>query len=143
VNAAFFKNPRQGMLLTSIAGPGANFVLAVAFALAAHALVLLPLPTPLEETVGLPLVLICRAGVFVNLILCVFNLLPIPPLDGSNVLAFFLPERLANAYLSLGRFGFLILIGLILISRFSGLNLVGGVILPLVAAMARLLGVTL
>jgi len=144
VNSRYFKDPRKGMLLTAIAGPATNFILAAAFALVIHIL------TSIEFTSGglaakiiVPTYLICQAGVFVNLILGVFNLLPIPPLDGSNVLAYFLPPQLAYKYMSLSRYGFIILIGLILVGQYSGYNLVGQVILPMVYAMIRLLGVPL
>jgi Zn-dependent protease len=142
VNAGFFRNPRQGMLLTAIAGPLTNFILAAAFATVIHILMTVEFaPGGLAEKIILPTYLIAQAGVFVNLILGIFNLLPIPPLDGSNVVAYFLPPRMADSYMAMGRYGFIILIGLILAGRVSGYSLVGEVILPMVYAGIRLLGV--
>jgi Zn-dependent protease len=142
VNARYFKNPRLGMLLTALAGPGTNFILAVVFAMIIHMLSSLEFSAGgMAEKIIVPTYLIAQAGVFVNLILGIFNLVPIPPLDGSNILAYFLPPQLAYKYMSLSRYGFIILIGLILVGQFSGYNLVGEVILPMVYAMIRLLGV--
>ena len=144
VNPNFFKDPRKGMLLTAIAGPGVNFLLAAMFALVIHILTLTHFEqSQFTDTVIIPLYLISQAGVFVNLILGVFNLLPIPPLDGSNVLAYFLPPNLAYKYMSLNRYGFFILIGIILVGQYSGYSLVGAVIFPLVRGAASLLGVTI
>jgi Zn-dependent protease len=132
------------MLLTALAGPVVNFLLAAFFALVIHGLVLINFTGgSLTEKIVVPLYLICQAGVFVNLILGVFNLIPIPPLDGSNILAYFLSPRMAHKYMSLSRYGFMILIGLIFVGQFSGYNLVGQVILPVVYGAANLLGITM
>lgn len=144
VNPRYFKNPRQGMLLTAIAGPGVNFLLATAFAVAIHIIASVQImPGTMAEKILVPLYLISQAGVFVNLILGVFNLIPIPPLDGSNVLAYFLPPQMAYKFMSMSRYGFIILIGLILIGRYSGYSLVGQVIFPMVSGAAALLGINL
>lgn len=143
VDARYFKNPRQGMLLTAIAGPGTNMLLAALFATCIHVIASIEfMEGSTTESILVPLYLICNAGVFVNLILCVFNLLPIPPLDGSNVLAYFLPPRMAMSYMRLGNYGFILLIGLILMGRFSGYSLVGQIILPAVRGLSALLGVS-
>jgi len=144
VNPRYFKNPRQGMLLTAIAGPGTNFILAAAFAMGIHIMTSIEfMPGTMTAKIIIPLYHISQAGVFVNLILGVFNLIPIPPLDGSNVLAYFLPPQMAFKFMSLSRYGFVILIGLIIVGRYSGYNLVGQVILPMVYGMANLLGVNI
>ncbi|MBI9078724.1 MAG: site-2 protease family protein [Pseudodesulfovibrio sp.] len=135
VNSRYFKNPRQGMMLTAMAGPGVNFALAALFSLIMHMLPSIGFPMNSEVFA------VFYYGVFVNLILGAFNLLPIPPLDGSNVLAYFLPPQMAYKYMSLGRYGFFILIGIIVLGRYTGFSLVGEIILPLVSAMANLLGV--
>jgi Zn-dependent protease len=135
INPRYFKNPRQGMMLTAMAGPLTNFVLAALFAMALHAMPALGVPP------GNFLFLACYYGVFVNLILGAFNLIPIPPLDGSNVLAYFLPPRMAYKYTSFGRYGFILLIGLIVVSNFTRFSLFGEIILPFVSFMAGLFGV--
>lgn len=141
VNMGYFRNPRQGMLLTAIAGPGTNFVLAGLFAVVIHVITGIQfMPGSTMEKVLVPLYLMSQAAVYVNLILGVFNLIPIPPLDGSNVLAYFLPPQLAYKYMSLSRYGFFILIGIIMLSRYSDYSLFGGVILPIVRGMMHLFG---
>ncbi|NDV19515.1 site-2 protease family protein [Pseudodesulfovibrio sp. JC047] len=135
VNAGYFAKPRQGMMLTAMAGPGVNFLLAALFALAFHIMVAFNLDGRSAFYA------VAYYGVFVNLILGVFNLLPIPPLDGSNVVAYFLPPKAAYTFMSLSRYGFVILIGIILLGRFTGFSLVGELILPVVHFMASLLGI--
>lgn len=137
VNARYFKNPRKGMMYTAMAGPGINFILAALFAGAFHLMTLFGV-SPQNA-----LYAVAYYGVFVNLILAAFNLLPIPPLDGSNVLAYFLSPRAAYRYMSMSRYGFIILIAIILLGRYTGLDIVGRVIVPLVQGLGSLLGVPL
>ena len=143
VNAMYFKRPMQGMMLVALAGPGANFVLAALFAGAFHLLLPEALRNPDLRSVLQPLVLISQAGVVVNLMLGFFNLLPIPPLDGSNILAGLLPARLAMNYLALGRYGFLLLLGLLILSQLVGISFLGALIFPPVGFVAKLLNVPL
>ncbi len=128
VNPNYFVNPRQGMILVSIAGPAANFVLAICFAILFHVLIWM---TPAANTSAasgmiLPVLYMAQAGVLVNIGLGVFNLLPVPPLDGSNILAGLLPPHLADSYMQLSKYGFIILIVLI----FTGV--VQKVVLPII-----------
>lgn len=145
VDPRYFKNPLKGMLLVALAGPGANFLLSALFAALYHGLLPLALEheTELLGKVLVPLTLIAQAGVFVNLVLGAFNLLPVPPLDGSNIVAGVLPRRAAYRYLSFGRYGIFVLLGLFLASDLLDLNLLGRVILPVVEAGANLLRVPL
>ncbi len=141
VNMGYFRNPRQGMLLTAVAGPGTNFVLAAIFAVVIHVITGMQFTQgSTTEMILVPLYLMSQAAVYVNLILGIFNLIPIPPLDGSNVLAYFLPPQLAYKYMSLSRYGFVILIGIIMLSRYTEFSLFGGIILPMVHGAMRLLG---
>ncbi|MDR3640643.1 MAG: site-2 protease family protein [Humidesulfovibrio sp.] len=142
VDARYFKNPRTGMLLVALAGPAANALVAVLCAALFHVLVNLPVEDPNGLAVHLlvPLVTMAQAGVFVSLLIGVFNLLPIPPLDGSNILARLLPENLAWRYMSMGRYGILIIIGLLLLGNFAGMSLFGTLLFPVVNAGANLLG---
>ena len=108
VNPANLKNHRRDFLVIAAAGPASNIVLAIG------ASVLLGfVPGDLGAAEGIPAVL-ATLGLFMvqlNLLLAVFNMLPIPPLDGGNVLAGLLPETLASSYDRLIRpYGFLILI---------------------------------
>jgi Zn-dependent protease len=67
---------------------------------------------------------------FYGLILAVFNLIPIPPLDGSKILYYFLPQNLAYEYMKLERYGFLILIGIIFLGSVAGIPIIWGIIRP-------------
>lgn len=145
VDPRYFRKPLKGMLLVALAGPGANFLLAVLFALLYH--LLLPAAVAHENDflgkILVPLTLIAQAGVFVDLVLGVFNLLPIPPLDGSNILAGFLPRHLAYRYLALGRYGVFIILGLVVLSDLMNVSLLGHILLPPVQAGAALLRIPL
>lgn len=99
------RDGRRDMALVSLAGPLTNFLIAIAAAL------LLKTAGPL---LGAPLASIVFIVVRLNLLLGIFNLLPIPPLDGSKVFSLFLPEDTARSYLSVGSIGFLILFFLLL-----------------------------
>lgn len=125
INIANLRHPKRDMLWVGAAGPAANFALALAGAalLASWGDRLPRLAAELTRTL-----------VFINLMLGTFNLLPIPPLDGSRVLAGLLPARMAAAVLSAERWGFLLVIALF----YSGV--IGRVVLPLVYALARMLG---
>jgi Zn-dependent protease len=112
VNPRYFRNFRQGMILVSLAGAGANLLLTVAFAILARIALFFASGshTPLFLLNNSFLLNMCITGVFINLNLTFLNLLPIPPLDGSRVIACLLPPRLAGSYFSLGKFGMLIVL---------------------------------
>jgi len=113
VDARYFRNPRQGMMLVSIAGPLANFVIAVLSACFLYALDVAYSggATPfLRQSVIVPLAYMSEASVRINLALGVFNLLPIPPLDGGHILAGILPRRWAYELMRLEKFGFILVI---------------------------------
>lgn len=113
VNPAYFKDPRRDMLWVALAGPGTNLILAVISALMVKVVVLLAQAIPysvLGEAILVPLNSTLIASVWINLVLCIFNFLPIPPLDGSRILAGVLPPALARSYASIERYGFVLLI---------------------------------
>lgn len=105
VDARNFKNPKQNMAIVALAGPVSNILMATGWALLARLGVTLNL-----DFVSLPLIYTGIAGITINLVLALLNLLPIPPLDGSRILTGLLPNRWAWYYNSLERFGFIILI---------------------------------
>lgn len=107
VNPSYFRDPQKGMLLVALAGPGANIVLAVASAILAKFFVMLPL---LPLFILQPLVGMLVASVWINIMLAVFNCLPIPPLDGSKMLLGLLPPAAARSFLKLEPFGFILLL---------------------------------
>lgn len=105
-----YRDRRLGDITVSLAGPTSNVILALGFAG-------LLLGGRIVSGGSPPAVLLefCFYGIFLNFILAVFNLLPIPPLDGSHVVANLLPPRAAYAYRSLGAFGLLIVLLLLVI----------------------------
>jgi Zn-dependent protease len=100
---------RLGMMLVAAAGPLTNFTLAILSAIGMR-IAVQHLNGPLGDTVALPLAYMFRASVFVNVILGVFNLFPLLPLDGGRVLTGMLPLSAARAYSRLEPYGFLILL---------------------------------
>lgn len=109
VNPANFRDQRGGDIRVSLAGIAANLLLAVGFAV-----LLVPLARSgaTLDAPGLGGLLAVGAfyGILINLILAVFNLIPVPPLDGSHVMYHLLPAGVRERYRSLGRFGILALL---------------------------------
>ena len=103
VNPRVFRRPTEGMALTALAGPISNLLLALV-----AGRVVLPL------TGGVVSDLVWAFGI-INVVLAVFNLLPIPPLDGSRMLPLFLNDRARAAYSKIEPYGFLILFALLFI----------------------------
>jgi Zn-dependent protease len=110
INFNALRSPKSGMIWVALAGPGANLIMAIGWLFVAI----------LSFNNNIPIMLkMAGAGIFINILLAVFNLLPIPPLDGSRVISALLPNPLAYKYNQLERFGFVILIGLMFIGGFS------------------------
>lgn len=110
INPMYFRKIRQGMIVVSLAGSIANFCVAAV----CYVLFMLIFSMEMTGAVGTffrePMLMILSAGFLVNVILGVFNQIPIPPLDGSKVLASILPPGLRMQYLKLEKWGFFILI---------------------------------
>src|SRR5438105_8066124 len=128
VNYSALRKPRQHMALVAAAGPGANLVMALIWALALKLTVLLP-----ANGFSEPLGLMAQAGIFVNLIFMFLNLLPILPLDGGRIVASLLPTRAAWQYARLEPFGLPLLV-LLLVT-----NVLAFVLEPLVGASDALI----
>ena len=107
-----FRDFKGGDIRVSLAGIVSNLILAVGFTLLAVVFIKLQGVFPLAESAFGFLIRAARFGVLINLILAVFNLVPIPPLDGSHVLYHFLPRAWRATYQQAGRYGILVLIGL-------------------------------
>ncbi|HEY3382363.1 MAG TPA: site-2 protease family protein [Vicinamibacterales bacterium] len=113
-----FDHPRRAYLLVAAAGPISNLLLAFIAAAVIH--VPLPLaPGSSTSAVIIPMWKMVAVALQVNLLLAIFNMLPIPPLDGSSVLAGVLPERLAAQFDRLRPYGFVLLYALLLSGGFS------------------------
>lgn len=112
INQRNLKNPVRDMAVIALAGPAANIIMAILWvAIAKLCFLLLPTyPIPQLDW----LVQSARVGIFFNLLLAVFNMLPIPPLDGSKILAAFLPFFLADQLNQLEPYGLLIVMALLL-----------------------------
>ncbi len=105
------RNPKRDMALVALAGPMSNLLMALIWAAILKIGLLLAIAGN-AETVALPLVYMGGAGITINLILMVLNLLPMPPLDGGRIVASLLPDRLSWQFNRLERWGFVILLGL-------------------------------
>lgn len=102
------RRPKQDMLWVAAAGPGANLVMALGWAVVLKLAVVMP-----EHAYSLPLAEMARAGLMVNAILMLLNLLPLPPLDGGRIAVSLLPPRAAWRFAQIERYGFFILIALL------------------------------
>lgn len=111
INVRNFRNPRQGLMLTALAGPVANILLAILFGVLLKAtLTFFPYADHAQSSSYMFALSVMQMGIIINLGLALFNLFPIPPLDGSKVVSFFMPVPLAVRYLSIGASGMLILV---------------------------------
>jgi Zn-dependent protease len=129
VNFRALRNPRIGMVLVALAGPATNIVLALAAAAAFHALAFAPADTAQWLADNL------KNALVINVILAVFNMLPIPPLDGGRVAVGLLPRVLAYPLSRLEPWGMLILIGILILLPLAGSQF--GLNLDVISAILR------
>lgn len=105
VNFSALRNPRRDMIWVALAGPGANIFLAFVSALLFHGVPFLPAESGVYMAMGL------RVSLIINVTLALFNMLPIPPLDGGRVAVGVLPDVLARPLAKVERWGFIIVFG--------------------------------
>ncbi len=114
VNFARLRQPRRDMVLVAAAGPASNLILAIIAAGLLYGVEWFD--GALQEWIFLNL----RNAVWINVLLCVFNMLPLPPLDGGRVAVGLLPEPLATPLARLERLGFLIILGAFFVAPYIG-----------------------
>jgi len=112
INYRKLKHPKQDMIWVALAGPVTNLLLAIASTLLLWLAVQLP---PSAGWVTQPLALMCQASILINLVLCIFNLIPLPPLDGGRVAVGLLPGVWAYRLSRVEPYGFLIIVALLVL----------------------------
>ena len=130
VNYQRLRNPQRDMVWVALAGPASNFVMAIFWALMMKAGLMLLSSYPWLAT---PLVLMGEAGILINLILMVLNLLPIPPLDGGRIVTGLLPPSLAQGYARIEPYGLIILVVLLVT------GVLGQLLFPIIITLRNLL----
>lgn len=137
VNFNNLRNPKQDMIWVSAAGPITNLLLAILSAALIRFIVPLSEPLPDSSMLQLflePVLLMLAFSVYINLLLALFNLMPLPPLDGGRVLMGLLPDRLALQLSRIEPYGMIIIIGLVFFT-----DVFKYIILPMLSVMVHLL----
>ena len=129
VQPRFFSHPQRGFAIVAIAGPLTNIAIAYVIALIG---VHVPLPGDFAARV-------VTTAFLLNIWLAIFNMIPIPPLDGSRVVAALMPREMAEAWSRLDQYGMLILMGMIFFFR-PLLDVVSGLTDPIATFLLRLAG---
>lgn len=127
INEANFSQPKRDSVLLALARPGANLAMAIFWVIAARVMLSFELLDSYWWKVAM-------AGFALNVVLMIFNLLPIPPMDGSRIIAGFLPPRWAIQYQRLEPYGFFIVLGLIIFGILPRL------LLPVISIVLEILG---
>jgi Zn-dependent protease len=136
INPYNFKNPKRDMALSSLAGPGINLIMALLFSFFLR--VIIPpmeelFPKQVWEWIAIPIAYMLGYGVLLNILLAVLNLVPIPPLDGSRVIYWILPDRYAAVYYRLEPFGLFIILALLASGALGWI--IGPIIKPILALL--------
>lgn len=114
VNERNLRSPKRDMMWVAAAGPGANVVMAILWALVMKALLLLP-----KSEVGTFWLEVSEAGIIVNVVFAILNLFPLLPLDGGRIVASLLPDGLSYRYSRLEPYGIVVLLALVVTGALS------------------------
>jgi Zn-dependent protease len=137
VNPNNFKNPKVGMLFTSLAGPAMNLILAVLFSFVYAVMFKIAYTAGIDHNIYTIIMTIVSYIVLYNVFLCVFNLIPLPPLDGSKMLATIFPPKLYYYFYKYQRQLYFLLIILIFLGVISKVvNFLGGHLMDFVLKIA-------
>lgn len=146
INSRYFKKPRRDIALVGVAGPLSNLLLSVVFLLLLRFvgfgwLLNLPVQTELQFNLVYFAILFLYYGVYMNVTLAIFNLLPVPPLDGSRIFYIFLPPRLYYKVMQHERTITLVVMALLLLGPLSSLiNLLSSLIVKGMFALVGMSG---
>ncbi|MBI5042354.1 MAG: site-2 protease family protein [Nitrospirae bacterium] len=129
VNSMNFKNPKKDMAIVAVAGPVINIILAIISGIILHIIIfLIPMINinnqagSILTTILVPVALMLKWSVRLNVLLAVFNMIPIPPLDGGRVIVGILPEHLSEPVSRIEPYGIFILMGLLFLDPFHTLS---------------------
>jgi len=136
INPYNFKNPKKDMALSSLAGPAANLVMALVFTFLLRIVIAGlegKVPQFYWDWLIIPLSYMLVYGIIINVVLAVLNLIPIPPLDGSRVVYWLLPDKQAASYYRLEPYGMFIILALF------AFGFLGRIMTPIVSFLLTLL----
>lgn len=147
INSRYFKKPKRDMALVGAAGPLSNLLMAIIFTFLIKLFSLLvpflPATAPAWTVTALFYLLqILQLGVFYNIAFAVFNILPIPPLDGSRILYAFLPSKALFWFQRYEQYFFWGLLGVLLIFNILHINIIGKVVSAITGLLFKLFFIT-
>jgi Zn-dependent protease len=135
VNPRNYRNYKKGDILVSLAGVASNLILAFVFAFLLVGVLWLARALPGQIEWWRTMITMFQYGVLINVLLIIFNLIPIPPLDGSHVFYYLLPPDLAVRYRAIGGYGIFIVFALLMLGGFAFLRpmiwFFGGIIMAI------------